>query len=207
MWEDESGWNSYADSNWGGDYGGYDDYSSSDWFNDGSGNEWSYDPGSWQQSYDYTPEVNWQPSQGNWQQSYDYEPRYTPGAGSNPYAAQITSGNPGPEQMYARMGGSPAAAMQGFHFYRNQPGYQNDPALVEGEHYAFGKHLMSNPLLNTTGVPQLVTMTLPPAYDALKFLGQNAPAWLQQYIPQFLTQASRPTATSAWAGMKPAFGR
>lgn len=208
MWEDESGWNAYNDQT---NDGGGNDWSN--WSN--SGQDWANDASVWEGQHDWsnTPlqggyQQPYQPPQSggtpSWQQEYDYSPKYQPGAVSNPYAAQITSGNPGPEAMYQRMGGTPEGAMQGFHFYRNQPGYQNDPALVEGEHYATSKYNLSSPL-NATGLPQAFTAMGPPSYDALKWMAQNAPEWLRQYMPQFLTHASPPTLNSTWAGVKPLF--
>lgn len=200
MWEDSNAWNAYADSNSDMDYGGYNPYmgdsspvSSWDWQPQESGFQ------SQQYHYDQPSQMDYSsPSQMRQIDQYDWSPKYTPGAVWNPSVTQITSGNPSVEEMYNRVGG-----MQGATYYRGLPGGVNNPQLRDVEHYAAAnevannRFMMANPMIRVTGA------TLPVVYSGAKYLAQNAPGWLQPYLPGYLTNASYPSWQEVWSGMKP----
>ena len=213
MWEDEGSWNAYdtGDYTWGSDAQSYDysggsyDWGGSDWYNDGannySSNDYYSDPGyggGWQQNYD-APSTYQAPSGGgSWQQNYDFEPRYVPGSTWNPSALQMTSGVKSGEELAARLGTHQAAQD-----YRKYPGFENNPYLRDAEHILAMEQLTKHPLMS--GPIQRATLAAAPAvYAGGKYVAQNMPAWLQQYLPNFLTQASPPSWNEVWSGTKAA---
>lgn len=210
MWEDADAWDSYYD-----DYSSSDYYDTSSYYDDYSSFDWSgYTEPSWSSAPNTGFDYGWDSYDANvysepwsqvtssgsvpWKENYTYTPRYEAGSLYNPTVEQMTSGTNNAWELGDRLG-----SMEAAHFYRTQDPMNEQ--LANAEHNLFTRQLNSNPILNTTGLPQAITLAAPPAYAGAKWIAQNVPYWLQQYFPSSLVNATPPSFDQIWAGMRPAF--